>query len=195
MWPFLLAAHEAGHAIAAKRQGLNVRQVSVGIGPVLWERRLEDTRFVLRLVPVVGVTRLDPADGSPGPGSAHAWRGEAIALAGGVVATFIVASAMAALVAAWEGARRRRWVWGRIVIADAIVLTVFNFLPVPPLDGGRAVLGTIAALSGAPLSSDALFWIHVGGLALAVVPMTLWTRWTSRIDATALWWRVPAPRR
>ncbi|HEX7121105.1 MAG TPA: site-2 protease family protein [Gemmatimonadaceae bacterium] len=194
VWPLLLAAHEGGHAIAARQQGLAVRQVSVGIGPVLWERRVDDTRLALRLLPVVGVTGIDPAEPSH-TAAAPTWRGEAIALAGGVVATLIVASAMAGLVAAWEGTRRRRWVWGRIVIADAIVITVFNFLPVPPLDGGRVVLGTIAALTGAPLSNDALFWIHIGGLALAVVPMMLWTRWTARIDALVLWWGAPTPRR
>lgn len=147
---------------------------------------------MVRAVPVVGMTNLGRAS-ALGSGGAHGWRHEAIALTGGVLATLAVAGAMVGVVGLWEGLRRRRWVWGRVVIADAIVLTVFNFLPVPPLDGGRAVLGAIAALHGAPLSGDALFWIQVGGLALAVVPMTLWTRWTSRIDATALWWRAPAP--
>jgi hypothetical protein len=37
--------------------------------------------------------------------------------------------------------------------------------------------------------------VQVGGLALAIVPMTLWTRWTARIDAAALWWGAPAPAR
>ena len=75
--------------------------------------------------------------------------------------------------------------------ADAVVLTVFNVLPVPPLDGGRAVLETVEAWRGAPLAGDARLWVHVGGLALAVVPMALWTRWTRRIDAVAMWWKAP----
>ena len=99
---------------------------------------------------------------------------------------------MAALVAARERATRRVWVWGRILVADAVVLTVFNFFPVPPLDGGRAVLGALAAWRGAPLTGDALFWVQAGGLALAIVPMTLWTRWTERIDSAAMRWGVPA---
>jgi hypothetical protein len=32
----------------------------------------------------------------------------------------------------------------------------------------------------------------VGGLALAIMPMTLWTRWTARIDSFAL--RCGAPK-
>jgi Zn-dependent protease len=89
---------------------------------------------------------------------------------------------------------RKRWVLGRFIVADAIVLTVFNFLPVPPLDGGRAVLGAIAAWRGGPLQSNVLFWVQVGGLALALVPMTLWTRWTRRIDAAAMLWGTPRAR-
>jgi Zn-dependent protease len=88
-----------------------------------------------------------------------------------------------------------RWTWGRIVVADAVVLTIFNFLPVPPLDGGRAVIGAVAAWRGAPLPADALFWVQLGGLALAVAPMTLWTRWTERIDSVVLRWGAPARRR
>ena len=82
-----------------------------------------------------------------------------------------------------------------MLVADAVVLTVFNFLPVPPLDGGRALLGALSAWRGSPLAGDALFWVQVGGLALAVAPMTLWTRWTERIDAAALWWGAPAAGR
>jgi Zn-dependent protease len=71
---------------------------------------------------------------------------------------------------------------------------VFNFLPVPPLDGGRALFEGIAAWRGVPLAGETLFWVQVGGLALAVVPMTLWTRWTARLDAAAMWWGAPKPR-
>lgn len=116
-------------------------------------------------------------------------------LAGGVLATLCLAIGMAMAVGTWERGTQRRWVWGRIVVADAVVLTIFNFFPVPPLDGGRAVLAVLAAVRGSPLPDHALFWVHVGGLALAVVPMALWTRWTARIDRTALWWRAPGPHR
>lgn len=171
-----------------------VRQVTVGVGPVLWRGAHEETRLVLRLVPVVGLTKIaDGAGAAPAGdrGRWDTWSREGSVLAGGVVATLALGLVMALGVASWERGTRRRWVWGRMVVADAIVLTVFNFLPVPPLDGGRAVLGAVAVMRGAPLSGDALFWVQLGGLALAVVPMALWTRWTARIDRAALWWRAP----
>ena len=109
-----------------------------------------------------------------------------------MLATLVLGVAVAVAVVLRERSTRRRWRWGRFVVADALVLTLFNFLPVPPLDGGRAVIGALAAWRGVALTGDALFWVQLGGLALAIVPMTLWTRWTARIDAAAWRWGAPA---
>ncbi|MGH7554549.1 MAG: site-2 protease family protein [Longimicrobiales bacterium] len=196
VWSALLLVHEVGHAFVASRQGAAIRRITVGLGPALWRGQRAETQFVLRLVPLAGLTTVSLPRGagasSADSGGWSEWRRQALTLAGGVFATLALAGAVAGVVAASERGTGRRWVWGRLVIADAVVLTVFNFLPVPPLDGGRALLGAMAAIRGAPLSGDVLFWVHVGGLALAVVPMTLWTRWTARIDAAALWWGAPA---
>lgn len=199
VWSLLLLVHEAGHAFSARRQGLAVRRITVGAGPVLWRGERGGTETVLRLVPIAGVTTVGTPRAVAGdagdPGGWGAWGQEVAMLAGGVLATLALAGGVAGMVAARERGTGRRWVWGRIIVADAVVLTVFNFLPVPPLDGGRAVVGAIAAWRGAPLPTDMLFWVQLGGLALAVVPMMLWTRWTRRIDAAVLWWRAPAPGR
>jgi membrane-associated protease RseP (regulator of RpoE activity) len=195
VWSALLLIHEAGHALSAWRQGHAARRITVGAGPVLWREHVGSTEIVHRLVPIAGMTTLhEPADPQSAIGWA-AWRSELVTLTGGVVATLVLAVGLGGLVAARERRTGTRCVWGRVLVADAIVLTVFNFLPVPPLDGGRAVTSAIAAWRGAPLPKEALFWVQAGGLALAVVPMTLWTRWTARIDAAALWWGAPrAPR-
>lgn len=204
VWSLLLFVHEAGHAVSAWRQGLGVERVTVGVGPVVWRTTLAAAHagdgavpgeLVLRLIPLAGVTALVATEDEALHTGWGAWRRHASALAGGVVATLVLAVGIAGLVAARERQSRARWVWGRILVADALVLTVFNFLPVPPLDGGRAVLEAMEAWHGAPLVGDARLWVHVGGLALAVVPMTLWTRWTRRIDTFALWWGAPAGSR
>lgn len=196
VWSLLLLVHEAGHALTAWRQGLAVRRVTVGAGPTLWSGERGDTELVLRLVPVSGMTSLaGPSAAAGDVGPWNAWHKQLATLGGGVLATLALALLAAGAVAARERIGGTRWVWGRVLVADAVVLTVFNFLPVPPLDGGRAVFGAIAAWRGAPLTGDALFWVQVGGLALAVVPMTLWTRWTRRIDAVAMCWGAPTAHR
>ena len=170
----------------ARREGMRVDRVTVGVGPVVWRSQGEQAHVVLRLVPIAGITRV----GEDGP-DGHVGVDLAV-LSGGVLATLAVILVGIVVVAAWEKSVRRRCVWGRIVIADALVLTVFNFLPLPPLDGGRAALAMLSAWRGAPFSSDALFWLHLGGLALAIVPMVLWTSWTRRMDAIALRWGAPS---
>lgn len=199
VWSVLLLVHEGGHAASAWRQGLVVREVTVGMGPVVGRTRYQGTDIMLRLVPVAGVTTIggparERAEARYEPHGWKAWRGGLVTLLGGIGATLAFGVGMLAIVIARELATGRRWLFGRFVVADAVVLTVFNFFPVPPLDGGRAVLGTLAAWRGAPLTGDALFWVQAGGMALAIVPMTLWTRWTARIDTAAAHWGTPRRR-
>ena len=194
VWSALLCVHEAGHVVAAHREGLVVGRVTVGAGPVVWRGERSDVEVVLRLVPLAGMTSFrDPADATRGelPASAHAWETHAFVLLGGMLATLALAVGLAFVVGIAERTVRRRWAWGRMLVADALVLTVFNLFPVPPLDGGRALLSGITAVSGAPLSAEALVWIQAGGLALALVPMTLWTGWTARIDRVVMGWGAP----
>lgn len=196
VWSALLLVHEAGHAFSAWRQGRIAQRITVGVGPVLSRGQYNQTQVILRLVPVAGLTTFGvPHAGTAHSGAWNAWSEQVSILAGGGVATLALAVGVAIVVAAREHRTRTRCVWGRVVVADALVLTAFNFLPVPPLDGGRAVVSAISAWRGAPLPADMLFWVHVGGLALSVVPMALWTRWTDRIDAAALQWRAPTSRR
>jgi membrane-associated protease RseP (regulator of RpoE activity) len=193
VWSALLIVHEGGHALSARRQGLEVSRVTIGVGPVLWRGESGDTKLALRLVPLAGVTTIATSElatvAAPSRTATNgwaAWRQDLGTLAGGILATLALAVGLAAAVFAWERLRHTRWTFGRYLIADAVVLTVFNFLPIPPLDGGRAVLGAFSAWHGAPIVGDALFWLQVGGLALAVVPMTIWTRWTAVIDRAAM---------
>jgi len=201
VWTALLIIHEGGHALVARHEGLPVQRVTVGVGPVLWRGQSSEAELVVRLVPVVGLTTLGaPAEphvtarGEAGSTGWTTWFREMATIGGGLAATLALAVGVTGLVALRERIAARRWIWGRMLIADAVVLTVFNFLPVPPLDGGRAALEALVAWRGAPFASDTLFWVHAGGLALAVVPLALWTRWTARIDAFVMRWKAPLER-
>lgn len=190
VWSGLLFIHESGHAWIAERQGIEVLSIMVGAGPVLWRGDIGGTRVSFHLVPVIGLTRVASPDyDAPNKSLAS----EVVMFGAGILATAAFALLITLLSASWEWRVGTRCVWGRMIVADAIVLTIFNFLPVPPLDAGRAVLAALTTWRAAPLSADALFWTQLSGVLLAVLPMTLWTRWTRSIDSVVMWWRAPRP--
>ena len=191
VWSGLLFVHEFGHAWMARRQGHSIGSITVGAGPEVWRGKPGGAELVLRLVPVAGYTRVSPTKLN----RSTTLMGRGMIFAAGIAFTAVAAVLIVGLAMAWDRVAQRRCVWGRMIVADAVVLSVLNFLPVPPLDGGRVMLDVLTAVRGAPLSGDALFWTHLSGLALAVLPMTIWTRWTSRIDSIVMWWRAPRPMR
>lgn len=188
VWSALLLIHEGGHALVAHAESLPVRRVTVGVGPVVWRTEVAGVDAVLRLVPLAGVTRIGTSSVAP---TAAAARSPLRALAGGTLATVAAGLLLLAGIALRERRTRARWTGARYLLADVAVLTLFNFLPVPPLDGGRLMLAGVTTWYGRVPSSDALFWLQAGGLALAILPMTVWTRWTLSIDRLAL--RIGAP--
>ena len=189
VWSGLLFIHECGHALVARWQGYSIGSMTIGAGPVIWRGTAAETPVTFRLVPLAGITRVAP----PALDSRASLAGRGLMFSAGILLTAAGAFVVAGVTTGWERMFGRRCTWGRMILADAIVLSVFNLLPVPPLDGGRALLDAYAALSGAPLMGSALFWTQVSGLALAVLPMTMWTKWTTRIDAVAMNWRAPSP--
>ncbi|NLW18009.1 MAG: RIP metalloprotease RseP [Firmicutes bacterium] len=54
----LIIAHELGHFLAAKANGILVLEFAVGMGPVLLSRQIGETRYTLRLLPIGGFARM-----------------------------------------------------------------------------------------------------------------------------------------
>ncbi len=63
---FLIAIHELGHFLAARLCGVRVNEFSIGMGPLLWHRETEETRYSLRLLPIGGFCALEGEDGDTG---------------------------------------------------------------------------------------------------------------------------------
>lgn len=63
---FLIAIHELGHFLAARLCGVRVNEFSIGMGPLLWHRETEETRYALRLLPIGGFCALEGEDGDTG---------------------------------------------------------------------------------------------------------------------------------
>lgn len=54
----LVIPHEAGHMIAAKLCGVEVQEFSVGMGPCIFRKRLGETQYTVRLLPLGGFCRM-----------------------------------------------------------------------------------------------------------------------------------------
>lgn len=49
-----IALHEVGHLVPAKRFGVRTSQYMVGLGPVIWSRRIGETEYGVKLLPIGG---------------------------------------------------------------------------------------------------------------------------------------------
>ena len=56
---FLIAIHELGHMLVAKRAGMRVLRFSVGFGPALWKRTYGETTYQVCVVPIGGFVEID----------------------------------------------------------------------------------------------------------------------------------------
>ena len=65
----LIVAHEAGHFIAARWQGIRVSGFSVGFGPALLQLRYQGVLFALRVIPLGGFVSFPDDDENSGVAS------------------------------------------------------------------------------------------------------------------------------
>lgn len=67
-----IALHEVGHMVPAKKFGVRVSDYAVGFGPSLWSKRIGETLYAIRWIPLGGYIRMigmyPPARKPAGPG-------------------------------------------------------------------------------------------------------------------------------
>ncbi len=89
----LIAIHELGHFIAAKKSGVKVNQFMIGMGPILWKKVKGDTEYSLRLLPIGGAVVMEGEDAyskeEGSYGSAKAWK-RAIIIVAGAIMNFVL---------------------------------------------------------------------------------------------------------
>ncbi len=88
----LVAVHELGHGIIARRNGVNVEEFGIGFPPKVWGKKVKNSilgknvEFTLNALPLGGFVRLqgehDAADGKGDYGAASFWVKTKILLAG-----------------------------------------------------------------------------------------------------------------
>jgi regulator of sigma E protease len=98
----VVAIHELGHFVVAKRAGIMVQEFSIGFGPRLFSRMHGETRYSLRLLPLGGYVRMagmtgleKPADDGGARGFIHASNiRKALTLAAGGLMNMVLAGAI-----------------------------------------------------------------------------------------------------
>ena len=99
---FLVAAHELGHAIVAKRNGVVVEEFGIGFPPRAWAKKLKNgVLFTLNWLPLGGFVRLqgenDSASKKGDYGAATFWQKTKILFAGVAVNWLIAVVLLSAL--------------------------------------------------------------------------------------------------
>ncbi|MFE7846484.1 M50 family metallopeptidase [Microbacterium sp. NPDC057407] len=116
-----IALHELGHLWPAKRFGVRVGQYMIGFGPTLWSRRIGETEYGVKAIPLGGyISMAGMYPPSPKELAAASARGQAGRAGGGFFAT-MVQDARAANDETLHGADDDRVfyrlpVWKRVVI-------------------------------------------------------------------------------
>ncbi|MCR5404459.1 MAG: RIP metalloprotease RseP [Butyrivibrio sp.] len=109
----LVTSHELGHLLIAKAGGIKVYEFFVGMGPTIWEKTKDGTRYSLKLIPMGGacvfenleeVAEGKSIDDENSFRKAPVWRRIATSFAG-PMANFIIAYLMAVIMvscSAWD---------------------------------------------------------------------------------------------
>lgn len=100
---FLIAAHEFGHAIVAKRNGVVVEEFGIGFPPRAWAKKLKNgVLFTLNWLPLGGFVKLqgehDAADKKGDYGAATFWQKTKILFAG-VAVNWLIAVVLLTILA------------------------------------------------------------------------------------------------
>ena len=89
----LIFVHELGHFMAAKFSGVQVNEFSMFMGPALWKKKVGETLYAIRLIPIGGYCAMEGEDGgsdNPRSFDKAAWWKKLIILAAGAAMNFII---------------------------------------------------------------------------------------------------------
>ena len=155
----LVIVHEYGHYRVAVACGVKVLRFSVGFGRVIWRRQAtpDSTEFTLSMLPLGGYVRfLDEREGPVPPGERdqafnnRPLRQRVAIVAAGPMANLLMAFLWALIaklglvlipIMPWAGVPLLKM--GQAGIFLNSIIMVLNLLPLPPLDGGRVIVGLL----------------------------------------------------
>jgi regulator of sigma E protease len=97
---FLMAIHELGHFLMAKKFGLTVEEFGIGLPPRIWGVKIKETLYSLNWLPLGAFVRIPELEGSPEERIESIPARQRIAIfLGGIIATWLTAVVIFSLVA------------------------------------------------------------------------------------------------
>ncbi len=106
MFVVLVAAHEFGHFASAKLLGVKVNEFSIGMGPLIFQRRKGETEYSLRAFPIGGYCRIEGEDGDsydPRSFTRKPWWAKVIILSSGAMMNILLCLLILAIVFIYGG--------------------------------------------------------------------------------------------
>ena len=93
LFSMLIFVHELGHFLTAKLSGVQVNEFSMFMGPTLWSKKIGETQYSVRLIPVGGYCAMEGDDedsDNPRSFGRAAWWKRILILAAGAAMNFLV---------------------------------------------------------------------------------------------------------
>ena len=59
---FLIFIHEGGHFLVSKLCNVKVNEFAIGFGPAIWKKKIGETKYALRIIPLGGFVNLEGED-------------------------------------------------------------------------------------------------------------------------------------
>ena len=93
LFSVLIFVHELGHFVAAKAFGVQVNEFSMFMGPALWKKKVGETLYAIRLIPIGGYCAMEGEDGgsdNPRSFDKASWWKKLVILVAGAFMNFII---------------------------------------------------------------------------------------------------------
>ena len=93
LFSMLIFVHELGHFLTAKLSGVQVNEFSMFMGPTLWSKKIGETLYSIRLIPIGGYCAMEGDDedsDNPRSFGRAAWWKRILILAAGAAMNFLV---------------------------------------------------------------------------------------------------------
>lgn len=106
LFSFIIFFHELGHFLLAKKNGIDVDEFAIGMGPAIYSKEYKGTKYAVRILPIGGFCAMgedEEANDSPNNFNNKSVWARISVIAAGPVFNFILAFIFAVIITAMVG--------------------------------------------------------------------------------------------